>query len=340
MYKRYHIHEGIHVASIIAIVTAVPRFIRFSNSDLINIFEQMCYSAVFSLILWIICQHFIDSKSITKKAQKIGFALLSGTIISVVLQLLSYHLFKDFGVDNERLRIAFHYNHNQQTFLYFFKGIMFSSLIYFIANTIKLVEERQKTQLELEQLKQENLEARLGLLKQQVSPHFLFNSLSTLKTMATDSKTKKFVLQLSNVYRYLLKDNNIQNLVSLKDELAFTESYLYIIKERFEDALIVSTTINEELLNKRLPPLVLQILIENAIKHNILTAEEPLKITIFTDKYQSLTVENILQPKQSTEDSLGIGLENIKGRYKLIGDKEIKILQTQHSFSVTVPLLD
>jgi LytS/YehU family sensor histidine kinase len=142
------------------------------------------------------------------------------------------------------------------------------------------------------------------------------------------------------VYRYLLKDNNIQNLVCLKDELAFTESYLYIIKERFEDALIVSTTINEELLNKRLPPLVLQILIENAIKHNILTAEEPLKITIFTDKYQSLTVENILQPKQSTEDSLGIGLENIKGRYKLIGDKEIKILQTQHSFSVTVPLLD
>ena len=143
------------------------------------------------------------------------------------------------------------------------------------------------------------------------------------------------------MYRYLLTNNKYkdEDLVFLKDELEFTNSYLYILKERFEDALDINININDETLYTQIPPLALQVLIENATKHNVISMDSPLCINIYNEGEDKLVVSNNLQAKLSSEDSLGIGLDNIKKRYQLLSDKEIEIIKTEKDFTVKLPLI-
>lgn len=341
MLKRLRIPQGIHIALIIAFIMAIPRFIRFENTSLNNILILFVYMFLFNLALWVNCQYFLKHKYISKNMARLLLALAAGSVISAAFQILGERFIPYLSQEEIRLGLT-EMNRNQKILMYLFRGCASTGLLYFIVYNISLIEEKQKNKLEIERLKQENLEARLSLLKQQISPHFLFNSLSTLKTIATDSKTKNYIIQLANVYRYLLTNKNYQghNLVSLTDELAFTKSYLYILKERFEDALQVSIEVDDKQKGKYLPPLALQILIENAIKHNIVSLDEPLRIKIYNEGENFLVVENKLQLKISTEDSLGLGLQNIKDRYKILKDKEILIVNTQNSFIVKIPLLE
>jgi len=340
--RNLHLKSGLRVSGIISVFVAIPQLIRFESTNLVSTFITFCYAYVFSFSIWIICEYFLTLKCVSKGYKKVLMAVVIGTIFSVLLQLFGNYFFHSMAIETTRIYAALNLSKQQQMLMSLFRGFTFTGLIYFVAYYISLTEEKQKNQLEIEQLKQENLEARLSLLKQQVSPHFLFNSLSTLKTIAKESETKNYIIQLSNVYRYLLNDKGYQNnnLVSLKEELAFTQSYLYILSERFEDALQVRIQVEDKLMSKRLPPLALQILIENAIKHNIVSIEEPLQITISTEKDKFLVVENKLQPKLSTEDSLGMGLQNIKDRYKLLEDKDIEIIKTEALFTVKIPLLN
>ncbi|HMG09369.1 MAG TPA: histidine kinase [Mucilaginibacter sp.] len=213
-----------------------------------------------------------------------------------------------------------------------------SVFIYIIINNIQINITLQRSQLENEQLKQAQLRAQLLSLQQQVSPHFLFNSLSTLKTIAADHETKTYVVQLANVYRYLLSFNE-HHLASVKDEIAFMKSYLYILQERFEHALQISIQVPDVFLGYYIPPLSLQLLIENAIKHNVVSPEQPLNIRIYTDQTPAIVIENGYQPKLSVEESTGKGLQNIKDRYHLLGGKEIGVLKNDNLFKVTLPLL-
>ncbi|MDR1698851.1 MAG: histidine kinase [Prevotellaceae bacterium] len=333
---------GLHVAMIIAFVMVIPRLIRFEATNLQQTFHFFCYTFCCIFLLWIICYFFITQKKIENKAFKCFCAI--GTCL-VLSSLFQWGWFAVLGNPNiEQIRLFKNSLSRWQLFYFFiFNAISFSGLVYFIAYSFNITLRSQKNQLEIELLKQENLEARLKLLKQQVSPHFLFNALSTLKTIVGDPQTKNYIVQLSNVYRYLLsnKDNSpqLKNLVSLCDELAFIQSYLYILAERFEEALQVEINVNENLMQKKLPPLALQILIENAIKHNIISSDEPLLIEVYNEGEDTLAVCNRLQPKISTDDSLGIGLQNIKDRYRLLGDKAIEVIPTGETFTVKIPLL-
>lgn len=341
MFKRLHIHQGIHISLIIALVMTIPRFIiHFENSDLHNIPILFVYMSAFNLVVWCVCQYFLSHPFISSNYLRVVMAVVVGAGISMMIQIFGDHFIPSVAAENANIRFS-QMSQEQQLLMYFFRGSAFTGLVYFIAYNISLTAEKQKNKIEIERLKQENLEARLSLLKQQISPHFLFNSLSTLKTIATDGKTKNYVMQLANVYRYLLnnKDYQNQNLVSLTEELAFTKSYLYILSERFEEALQVDIEIEEAQMGKHLPPLALQILIENAIKHNIVSIDEPLKIKIYNETDEALVVENKLQLKMSTEDSLGLGLQNIKDRYKILKNKDINIIKTDTSFVVKLPLL-
>jgi LytS/YehU family sensor histidine kinase len=218
------------------------------------------------------------------------------------------------------------------------RGFFIGGLQFFMVYYIAAIKEAEQSKIENEQLKKENLQARLNLLKQQISPHFLFNSLSTLKTIAPDTNTRQYIMQLSNVYRYLLNYND-NNMATLHDELAFTNSYLYILKERYEDALQLHIQVPDALLHLHIPPLSLQILVENAIKHNIISPTEPLHIYIHSDGHDTLTVENNVQPKLSTEKNTGKGLQNINDRYHLLSGKQIDITHTPSKFIVKLPLL-
>ncbi len=193
-------------------------------------------------------------------------------------------------------------------------------------------------QTEYEKLKVEMLTAQLNQLKDQINPHFLFNSLATLQSMAQegDPNTGVFVQKLSEVYRYILQTNS-DSLVSLKEELRVAQAYLFMLKARFEGALFISIQISDDLLTKKIPPFSLQLLLENAIKHNSATHAAPLHISI-TGSGQEISVSNTLQPKRSVVESTKVGLANLRKRFDLLGAKEILIERTKKEFTVRLPL--
>lgn len=192
---------------------------------------------------------------------------------------------------------------------------------------------------ELERFKKENAEYRFELLQSQLNPHFLFNSLNTLSSLVYENQENAslFIRKLSDVYRYIL-DNRDKDVVSLETELAFVESYILLMKLRFDDHLDVKLELEGDIQKYRLAPLTLQLLMENAIKHNIVSKKKPLSIEIILDK-DFIQVKNNLQPKINKESSHQLGLKNINSRYQFLTDRKVEIEQTETDFTVKIPLL-
>jgi LytS/YehU family sensor histidine kinase len=193
--------------------------------------------------------------------------------------------------------------------------------------------------VEGEKLRKETVQAQLDGLRSQINPHFLFNSLNTLVSLIPENPNTAtdFVHKLSHVYRYLLcmKD---KELVTLQTELDFMTSYLFLLKVRFEENVRIDIHISEGAEAMLLPPVSLQLLIENAIKHNVVSSAKPLHIHIFTEKGH-LVVRNNLQPRQQLEESTGVGLQNIQTRYSILSTQHVIILRSEHHFTVSLPLL-
>jgi len=255
-------------------------------------------------------------------------------IVTFNLGFLFYYSFPKSILDGNAVGF-----NNLLEYIVHLTGSFFISIICFVVfYSLHTNSALQESKLENEILEQAHLRAQLISLQQQISPHFLFNSLSTLKTIASDQPTKNYVVQLASVYRYVLNFNE-RYLTRLKDEVNFIRSFLYIMNERFEDALNVTIEIPEEHQKLFLPSLSLQLLIENAIKHNMISPEQPLYISIRTDESPALTVENNFQPKKVAGDGTGTGLKNISERYKLLVNRSIEIKKSTEKFSVTIPLL-
>jgi len=205
---------------------------------------------------------------------------------------------------------------------------------------IRLIYQKQNYELENEKLRTESLQSQYESLKNQVSPHFLFNSLTAMKTLIRESPdlAGKYVDHLSLVLRYTLQSNE-KRLVTLQEEMIFTDSYLFLIKMRYDTNLIIRIEIEEGKKHLLLPPLTVQTLIENAIKHNEISKRNPLTIWIKTGKDESLVVSNPIQEKLTREDGTGIGLSNLSKQYLLLGNRTILISQENNEFNVEVPLL-
>jgi len=219
-------------------------------------------------------------------------------------------------------------------------GNTFLSLIcYFVFSNRRTSAALEISRSEISLLEHEHLSAQLISLQQQISPHFLFNSLGTLKTMVSDDIARQYIVELARVYRYVLSVNE-QYLSRLEDELKFIGSYLHILQERFQDALQVRIDVWEEHYPLSLPSLTLQLLIENAIKHNVCSPGSPLLITITSNGNDALTVENNFQPKRARAGSGGTGLKNIIARYKLMGNKSVEVANHEKKFTVKIPLLN
>ena len=202
------------------------------------------------------------------------------------------------------------------------------------------MDKLKKTQVEAEQLKKITAEAQFESLRNQINPHFLFNCFNVLSSLVyKDADTSaKFISQLSNVYRYLLYSQD-KKIVTLKEELEFLESYIFLLKIRFGDNIVIVKSISCDTQNYYLPPVVMQMLIENAIKHNVVSKKSPLEISIYAQDNQ-LTVTNNLQLKELKEESTQIGLDNIRNRYLFLSGKPIIIEKSASHFSVRVPLLE
>lgn len=218
-------------------------------------------------------------------------------------------------------------------------GSLVSIIVLSIEVSSQFFTNWKKSLVEVEKYKAQSLQAQLQNLKDQINPHFMFNNLSVLSSLVYKDQDKAvdFINQLSKVYRYLLDSHNCE-LVALRDELTFIQSYTYLLQIRFDKNLAFHFQIPEENQQLLLPPMALQILIENAIKHNEISEELPLHITIKV-KDDSLEVTNNLQLRMSGETGSKNGLTNIRERYKFFTTREVAILETGLAFIVKIPLL-
>lgn len=224
-----------------------------------------------------------------------------------------------------------------QLILLFTIGIVIIMILILI--TARLAGDQVNTLNEINTLKQEQLQSSYNTLQDQLNPHFLFNNLSVLKSMIQYSPKEEavnFTQNFTDVYRYVLKSVK-STTVSLGDELEFIEAYIGLHKERLGDGLIVDIDISEELLTKTLPPLSLQLLVENAIKHNIASRLSPLHIEISGD-FDKVTVSNSVNIKETTY-STKTGLTNLRNRYKILTSTDIIIVNNSSIFAVTIPII-
>jgi len=215
-------------------------------------------------------------------------------------------------------------------FIFVFLGSLISNAIMFFKNWKEAAVQQEK-------LKREQLALQYETLKSQVNPHFLFNNLNSLTSLISSNPDKAidFVKKLSEVYRYVL-DQKDHELVALETELKFLESYIFLQKIRFETNLNVQIDVNPG--KFKVIPLSVQMLVENAIKHNEISDKNPLSIRIFSTEDDYLVVENRLQKKAGSEGS-GSGIQNIKDRYEFFTSKKVIISENTEKFIVSIPLL-
>lgn len=242
-------------------------------------------------------------------------SLVFPTVVAELFKIASYRIIFTFGII---------------TFL-FIHALRVGSDLY---------ERWTKSLLEAETLKKENMQAQFDMLRNQINPHFLFNNLNALSSLVykDPDAAARFVEELSGVYRYLL-ENKDKSIVPLRSEINFLQAYIFLLKVRFRENLRFTINVPDEYLRLQLPPLTLQMLVENAIKHNIVSRDEPLFIEVFIDENLYLVVRNNLQ-RRDDSPSTGTGLQNIINRYRYFTTKQVHIADNNISFTARMPLLD
>lgn len=232
----------------------------------------------------------------------------------------------------------------QENIIPFKLNIIYASLVNMLFHLMNAVmfffNEYKKKLKEAEELRQSSIQAQMQVIKSQINPHFLFNNLNVMSglVMKENPEASRFIEEFSRVYRYILT-NQDKELVSLRQEMEFIEPYIFLLNKRFTEGLRISIDVPEEYRRRFIIPAALQMLIENAIKHNVLSRLRPLRIDVWIDDENNLVVSNNLQPKKAVESSTQIGLNNITRRYAAISDREVEIIQTETEFRVSLPLL-
>ncbi|MBC8111682.1 MAG: histidine kinase [Verrucomicrobia bacterium] len=222
-------------------------------------------------------------------------------------------------------------------------ALTFAFRINLFLNVLNLIftylRQLRQAQLEAEEFRKISVQAQLQSLKNQVNPHFLFNNLNVLSTLILKDPEKavEFIEQFAKVYRYVLQ-NQEKEVVALQTELEFIDAYMFLLRTRFNGSLNIHLHIDDTSKNSYIVPVALQMLLENAIKHNISSKNKPLTVEIFTENNQ-VVVKNNFQPKETKEASTQVGLKNIAKRYEHISDKPVEILETADFFTVKLPLL-
>jgi len=217
---------------------------------------------------------------------------------------------------------------------------VFSLILVFADLGLNLLNKWRFSLAEIEKFKKENLETQFEMLRMQVNPHFLFNSLNTLSSLIYQNQdtASNFVRELSAVYRYMLEKRK-SDLVTVEEEMQFTNSFIYLLALRFDKKLIFKVDVPKDIYKMEIVPLTLQILIENAVKHNVVSMKKPLTINIYAENQDKIVVKNNLQLKEKEIYSAGIGLSNIRSRLELLTDRKLEVEDKEGNFLVKAPIL-
>jgi len=264
-------------------------------------------------------------------AGRIMVVLLSNSLLLLLFILLSVLIFQ-----------AFHLGREYNYLFLMVRGSMSIAIIYLVQYTVNLDARNQFVLLQNEMLKTENMRAKYEMLRQQISPHFLFNSLSSLRSMirSSNNNAENYLIKLSDIYRWLLANKEIDT-IALKEELEFIEDYSFLLFARYEHMLGIEIDVQENLLKYKVPTFTLQLLLENCVKHNIVSKEKPLHIKIYDSGLNTISVENNLQRIVRTGEASGIGLQNLIKRYDLLGVSDgVQIFYDDFVYRVKIKLLD
>ena len=222
----------------------------------------------------------------------------------------------------------------------FFRAMLLGITVIFFNVFYHAFNQKKELQSKMTSLKKEVVTSKYKSLKSQISPHFLFNSLNTLTSLMYEDRdlASDFVSRLASCYRYIL-DNREADLVSLENELAFLDSFMFMMKIRHEGAMEIKTDIGVDPSQYLIPTLTLQMLVENAMKHNLYSKERPMKIVVRTKGTQRLIVENTYRKRELEEPSTQLGIKNIQRRYGFYTNQEVLVETTADLFSIEIPLL-
>lgn len=320
---------------VIPIMTGLVNNRNFSNWQ---VKWSFLYTIMIALIVWQGNRYLHASLRsyfdwINKPLQKVMVLILSVVFytvpVSVLLLVGWYELFTHEPVNWEIV---------SQATLIILIAVIFITHVY---ETVILVKQSENDMIRNEQLERAKAEAELEALKNQIDPHFIFNSLNTLSHLIEEkpAKAKQFNDTLADVYRYILQ-NKARDLILLRDEMGFLESYFLLLNIRFEKAVHLEKKVDDAALERYLlPPICLQLLAENAIKHNEFSEDHPLFFSVQLQE-DELIIKNELRSKPLRRPSSKIGLNNLKERYKLITGKDISISDENGVFMVKLPVLN
>jgi two-component system LytT family sensor kinase len=317
-----------------------PLFFREFITEEVTYWHNVAISLIYTTAIWegnrwifiLVTRRFPDWHDWKKRLVRIVlicfiFTGLVCQVVKPVLQFLDIGFLKDFHGKGSLVA-----EYGASYLLLFAMGAVYESMRFF--NLWK------ETLVEKEQVERAHLASQLEGLRNQVNPHFLFNSLNTLIYLIPEEPAKavRFVQQLSKVYRYVLESRDAK-VISLGDELEFLKSYIFLLKERFGENLDVAIQPPDPSPKGAIVPLSLQLLFENAIKHNVISTEKPLRIEVFAENGH-LVIRNNLQRKNQVMDSTGVGLDNIRTRYRLLTDRNVEVIASPKYFTVLLPLLE
>lgn len=327
------------VAVLIHFPESVSLFDRFESHTLFpgmkfaDVANEVFFTFISLLLLFAVNTrifHF-NQTSIKITWSKIVLSFILTWILSNLLGQGFVYLHQTFNIPAIDATVH-HYLHPLRDFI-------MSSLVTSSCYIIYLIRKQQQVVIENQQLHAENILNQYEVLKNQLNPHMLFNSLNTLRSLVRENqdRAQEYIQELSRVLRYTLQGNESQS-VRLREEMDFVTAYIFLLKMRYEDNLIFDIQINRGLEEYYLPPMSIQMLIENAVKHNEISNRHPLVIHVATDAACGLYVSNPLQPKLTATAGTGIGLANLAKRYQLLFRQEILITEDK-DFTVRIPLI-
>ncbi|MEK6155544.1 2TM domain-containing protein [Flavobacteriaceae bacterium 3-367] len=317
----------------IALLSGEP--IGFDRSLLVQIGYNMLYAVVLTLINGAFFDY-LNHRVVWKKYAK--FRLLIGALGSIVLTMLGIfwiRIVTEMGFEGESWEefVA------GERAIYYVSSLLITIVISVFFHAVYFYRSLQDKKVKEQKIIAGTASAKFDALKNQLDPHFLFNSLNVLTSLIEEDtdQAQKFTTSLSKVYRYVLEQKN-KDLVSVDEELQFAKTYVRLLKMRFEDSIVFEVPEQASDPEAKIVPLSLQLLLENAVKHNVVTPAKPLHISVF-EQDGFLTVTNNLQEKQVVKKSSGVGLQNIQQRYGILTDRKVGIAKKGRDFSVQLPML-
>lgn len=257
---------------------------------------------------------------------------LKRVVISLIITFIAYFI-------NIIVSYSFHIFEKPKIamLILLFQSIFINIICLLIGHIYSLHLEQEIKEKKIKQLKIENLQSKCDALTNQISPHFFFNSLNGLTGLVENEQALEYINKLSSIFRYILQ-NQGKDIVTLKEELAFLQSYRYLIEIRYSGKLSFEMKIDNNLLDLKIPFLSLLPLIENIIKHNKIDSDNKMVISVYINEKKELIISNPVYEKMFKEPSNGIGLTNLASRFQLLINKDIKIENIKDKFSVYLPL--